>query len=72
MASLCSAVQNLNRLNVFRTLREKSIGVNVHYIPVHLQPYYIDMFGYKRGDYPKSEAYYDHAITLPLYPAMTD
>jgi dTDP-4-amino-4,6-dideoxygalactose transaminase len=64
--------KNLDRLTVFEALHEKGLGVNVHYIPVHLQPYYTDKFGYKRGDYPKSEAYYDHAITLPLYPAMTD
>lgn len=59
------------RLSVFRSLREAGIGVNVHYIPVHLQPYYRAM-GFDRGDYPASESYYAEAISLPLYPAMTD
>ncbi|WIY70097.1 UDP-4-amino-4,6-dideoxy-N-acetyl-beta-L-altrosamine transaminase [Aquidulcibacter paucihalophilus] len=59
------------RLTVFRNLREAGIGVNVHYIPVHLQPYYKAM-GFDRGDYPASEGYYAEAISLPLYPAMTD
>ena len=45
--------------------------MNVHYIPVHLQPYYRDL-GFAPGDYPNAEAYYARAITLPLYPAMTD
>jgi dTDP-4-amino-4,6-dideoxygalactose transaminase len=45
--------------------------VNVHYIPVHLQPYYREL-GFKAGDFPEAEAYYAQAISLPLYPAMTD
>jgi UDP-4-amino-4,6-dideoxy-N-acetyl-beta-L-altrosamine transaminase len=60
-----------NRLSVFRSLQEAGIGVNVHYIPVHLQPHYKAM-GFDRGDYPASESYYAEAISLPLYPAMTD
>lgn len=64
--------KTLPRLDVFNRLREKQLGVNVHYIPVHLQPYYQQTFGFRRGDYPQAEAYYDHAITLPLYPKMSD
>jgi UDP-4-amino-4,6-dideoxy-N-acetyl-beta-L-altrosamine transaminase len=56
---------------VFEGLRAAGIGVNVHYIPVHLQPYYRDL-GFKSGDFPEAEAYYAQAISLPLYPAMTD
>ena len=44
----------------------------MHYIPVHTQPYYLSTFGYKRGDYPKSEEYYEKCISLPLYPSLTD
>ncbi|MFJ3484453.1 UDP-4-amino-4,6-dideoxy-N-acetyl-beta-L-altrosamine transaminase [Pseudomonas sp. NPDC090202] len=56
---------------IFEGLRAAGIGVNVHYIPVHLQPYYRDL-GFKAGDFPEAEAYYAQAISLPLFPAMTD
>ena len=64
--------RGVDRAALFKALRERSIGVNVHYIPVHLQPYYRDKYGYSPGDYPLAEEYYRHAITIPLYPAMTD
>ena len=60
------------RRQVFEELRAKGIGVHVHYIPLHLQPYYCDRFGTKRGDFPEAEAYYDSALTVPLFPALTD
>ncbi len=53
-------------------LRENSIGTQVHYIPVHLQPYYRRNFNYKEGDYPVAESYYRQALSLPLYPKMSD
>ncbi len=56
---------------VFEGLRENGIGVNLHYIPVHTQPYY-KSFGFKEGDFPESEKYYQEAISLPLYPDLTD
>lgn len=56
---------------VFTALRDAGIGVNLHYIPVHLQPFYSEM-GFKQGDYPNSEAYYAEAISIPLYPTMSD
>lgn len=56
---------------VFDSLREQGIGVNLHYIPVHIQPYYQRM-GFKLGDFPEAERYYAEAISLPLFPAMTD
>lgn len=67
-------LENLSksRRQVFEELRARKIGVHVHYIPLHLQPYYGDKFGYKRGDFPESEAYYDAALTIPLFPAMSD
>jgi perosamine synthetase len=58
------------RRAVFDKLRKEGIGVQVHYIPVHLQPFYRERFGYKKGDYPNAENYYDSAITLPIYPGM--
>lgn len=56
---------------VFERLREQDIGVNLHYIPVHTQPYYLQM-GFKVGDYPEAERYYAEAISLPMYPAMSE
>ena len=51
-------------------MREAKIGVNVHYIPVHLQPYY-QRLGFNPGDFPAAEQYYRQTISLPLFPAMT-
>ena len=59
------------RREVFEGMREGGIGVNVHYIPVHTQPYYTDM-GFSEGDFPAAEAYYAAAISLPMFPALTD
>ncbi|MGE4534755.1 UDP-4-amino-4,6-dideoxy-N-acetyl-beta-L-altrosamine transaminase [Halomonas sp.] len=55
---------------VFERLRKQGIGVNLHYIPVHTQPYYREL-GFTVGDFPAAEAYYAEAISLPLYPTMT-
>lgn len=55
---------------VFEQLREQGIGVNLHYIPVHTQPYYSAM-GFQQGDYPNAERYYQEAISLPMYPALS-
>lgn len=60
------------RKMVFNELREKAIGVHVHYIPLHLQPYYQNNLGYKYGDFPEAEAFYNAALTIPLFPMMTD
>jgi dTDP-4-amino-4,6-dideoxygalactose transaminase len=56
---------------VFESLRERGVGVNLHYIPVHMQPWYAQM-GFKPGDYPEAERYYAEAISLPMFPALTD
>lgn len=58
-------------LQVFDALRAKEIMVNLHYIPVHTQPFYLGM-GFKEGDYPEAECYYKEAISIPMYPAMTE
>lgn len=62
---------SLSRRELFDHLRANNIGVNVHYIPVHTQPYY-QKLGFKQGDFPCSEAYYSQAITLPLFPGLTN
>ena len=59
------------RRQVFERLREQGIGVNVHYIPVHLQPDY-QKLGFVAGMFPEAERYYEECITLPMFPAMTD
>lgn len=60
-----------NHSEVFSALRAAGIGVNVHYIPVHTQPYYQRM-GFEQGDFPAAESYYQQAISLPLFHTMTD
>ncbi|CAH0354122.1 UDP-4-amino-4,6-dideoxy-N-acetyl-beta-L-altrosamine transaminase [Aquabacterium sp. CECT 9606] len=55
---------------VFDALRAQGIGVNLHYIPVHTQPYYRGL-GFKPGDFPQAEHYYARAISLPMYPQLT-
>ena len=59
-----------NHLQVFEALRAHEIIVNLHYIPVHTQPYYEKM-GFKVGDFPEAERYYAEAISIPMYPTMT-
>jgi UDP-4-amino-4,6-dideoxy-N-acetyl-beta-L-altrosamine transaminase len=59
------------RAEVFEHLRNSGIGANVHYIPIHTQPYYARL-GFRRGDFPASEHYYSRAISIPLYPALTE
>jgi UDP-4-amino-4,6-dideoxy-N-acetyl-beta-L-altrosamine transaminase len=58
-----------SRADVFASMRSAGVGVAVHYIPVHLQPYY-RAFGFKAGDFPDAEAYYHRCVTLPMYPGL--
>jgi len=60
-----------NRKQVFEELREQNIGVNVHYIPVHTQPYY-KQFGFRYGDFPVAEQYYEATISLPIFYSLTE
>lgn len=60
-----------SRKEIFDDLRDKGIGVNIHYIPVHTQPYYENM-GFRAGNFPNAESYYESAISLPMYPDLTD
>lgn len=57
---------------IFQALRAEGIGVNVHYIPVHLHPYYQQNFGTRPGQCPIAEAAYEEIISLPMFPKMTD
>lgn len=68
---LCLSRITLSQAQVFEALRAAGLGVNLHYIPVHLQPYYREL-GFKDGDYPQAEQYFSEAISLPLYPDLTD
>ena len=63
---------SMSRDEFFARMCERETGVNVHYIPVHLHPYYRRRFGHAPGDFPAAEAASAAAITLPLFPAMTD
>ena len=61
-----------DRGQVFAALRAENIGVNVHYIPVHLHPYYHERFGYRGGEYPVAEDAYERLISLPMFHGMSD
>ena len=61
-----------DREQVFQALRAENIGVNVHYIPVHLHPYYRDRFGYRGGEFPVAENAYERLISLPMFHGMSD
>jgi dTDP-4-amino-4,6-dideoxygalactose transaminase len=68
---------DLDRLTVDRdgiqaALHRQGIGTGVHYRALHLHPYYRDTFGYRRGDFPVSEAISDRTLSLPLSPKLTD
>ncbi len=65
-------VLGMTRTKVMETLRSKGVGTQVLYIPVYLQPYYRAAYGYGQGKCPHAENYYTRALSLPLYPAMSD
>jgi dTDP-4-amino-4,6-dideoxygalactose transaminase len=60
------------RRRVFDALAARDIRCQVHYIPVHLQPWYRQHYDYRAGDFPRAEAYYAGCLSLPLFPAMAD
>lgn len=62
---------SLDHRQVFESLREKNIGINLHYIPIHTQPYYREL-GFMDGQFPEAERYYQQAFSLPIFPEMTD
>jgi dTDP-4-amino-4,6-dideoxygalactose transaminase len=61
----------LTRRDVYDALRRKGIRAQVHYIPIHLQPYY-QRLGFAPGQFPVAEAFYDEELSLPLFATMTD
>jgi perosamine synthetase len=61
-----------DRGEIFRALRAENLGVNVHYIPVHLHPYYRKQFGHRESEFPVAESAYERLISLPMFHAMTD
>lgn len=61
-----------DRGQVFRALRAENIGVNVHYIPIHMHPYYRERFGFRGGEFPVAEDAYARLLSLPMFHAMTD
>jgi len=65
-------VAGVDRNRLFRALRAENIGVNLHYIPVHLHSLYRERFGYKGGEYPVAEAAYEQLISLPMFHGMSD
>jgi perosamine synthetase len=69
---LIPAALRLDRAEVYRALRAENIGVNVHYIPVHMHAYYRDRFGDQRGVFPVAEDAYARLISLPIFAGMTE
>jgi len=61
-----------DRTTLFTNLREKGIGINVHYIPVHLHPFYREKFNTGQGLCPVAEAAYEQIISIPMFPGMSD
>ena len=53
-------------------MKELGILLQVHYIPVHLQPYYKKKFGFKKGDYPVAEDFYAREVSIPIYPDLSE
>src|SRR5215831_13372717 len=62
----------INRNQFIEALREKGIGTSVHFIPLHLHPYYRDKFGHKPEDFPNASAVFNRIISLPIYPKMSE
>jgi len=71
VARLRLAELSADRTQVFKALRAEGLGVNVHYIPVHMHPFYRDRFGTKKGDCPVAESAYESMLSLPIFAAMT-
>ena len=69
---LCLGKLRVSRRKIFEALQKEGLGVQVHYLPLHLQPFYKKKFSYKKGNFPIAERYYQRAITLPLFPRMTE
>jgi dTDP-4-amino-4,6-dideoxygalactose transaminase len=62
----------IDRAEFIEELKQLNIGASVHFIPLHLHPFYQQEFGYQRGDLPQAESIYDSVVSLPLYPGMSE
>jgi dTDP-4-amino-4,6-dideoxygalactose transaminase len=62
----------IDRAAFIEELRTRDIGTSVHFIPVHLHPFYREHFGYRKGQFPSAEGMYEQIVSLPLYPAMSE
>jgi dTDP-4-amino-4,6-dideoxygalactose transaminase len=69
---VATARLTISRGQFVEALRAENIGTSVHYIPVHVHPYYRDVLGYRQGDYPIAESVYERLVSLPLFPHMMD
>ena len=69
---LVALIKNGKRRAVFDALHANNIRAQVHYIPVNFQPWYQETFGFKEGDFPNAEKYYDQCLSLPLFPQMSE
>ena len=63
---------SINRDQFISELKKRGIGTSVHFIPLHLHPFYQNKFGYKPGDFPNAESEYRRVLSLPLFPTMSD
>jgi len=72
IVDLDARTAGVDREQFIQRLTEQGVGTSVHFIPVHLHPFYAKHLGHRRGDFPGAEAAFDRAVSLPLYPAMTD
>jgi dTDP-4-amino-4,6-dideoxygalactose transaminase len=72
IVDLDAQTAGVDREQFIQRLTEQGVGTSVHFIPVHLHPFYAKHLGHQRGDFPGAEAAFERAISLPLYPAMTD
>ena len=61
----------IKKNNFFNILKKNNISLQVHYIPIHLQPYYKNNYGFNLGDFPIAEKFYSREISLPIYPDLT-
>ena len=62
----------LTKTEFFEKMKQVGINLQVHYIPVHLQPFYKRNYGFKPGDYPIAEKFYVQVVSIPLYPSLTN
>jgi len=62
----------ISKLSLFEKMKQKGFGLQVHYIPVHTQPFYKKNYNFKLGDYPLAENFYYRAVSVPLYPSLSD